>query len=83
MFKSRVFEHAITHRFELTKVLRQSETDKMFIAAVNDLRVGNCTRETADFIKQLSRELEPQVAKDAIHIFFKEKRCLTFQPISP
>lgn len=70
MFKSRVFEHAITHRFELTKVLRQSEADKMFVAALKDLRLGKCSEESSNCMAQLSRALEPRLDEDATHIFF-------------
>ena len=71
MFKSRVFEHAITHRFELTKFLRQSKADKMFVAALKDLRLGKCSEETANCMAQLSRALEPRLDDSATHIFFK------------
>ena len=78
MFKSRVFEHAITHRFELTKVLRQSEADKMFVAALKDLRLGKYSRATSNCMAQLSRALEPRLAEDATHIFFKRNGALLF-----
>ena len=78
LFKSRVFEHAITHQFQLTKVLRQPEADKMFVAALKDLRLGKCSEETCNFMAQLSRGLEPRLAEDATHIFFKIKGALLF-----
>ena len=78
MFKSRVFEHAITHQFQLAKVLRQSEADKMFVAALKDLRLGKCSEETSNFMAQLSRGLEPRLAEDATHIFFKRNGALLF-----
>ena len=31
MFQSRIFERAVTHRFQLTKVMRQSEADKKLV----------------------------------------------------
>ena len=78
MFKSIVFQHAIAHRFELTKVLRQSDGDKIFAAALKDLRYGKCSQETADCMEQLSRELEPGLAENATHIFFKRNGALLF-----
>ena len=72
------YEHAITHQFELTKVLRQSEADKMFVAALKDLRLGKCSEETSNFMAQLSRGLEPRLAEDATHIFFKRNGPLHF-----
>jgi len=75
MLKSRVFEHAIAHRFELTKVLRQSEADKMFVAALKDLRLGKCSEETSNCMAQLSRALENEMGT---HIFFKRNGALLF-----
>lgn len=67
LFKSRVFEHAITHRFELTKVMQQYEMDKMFISVVSEFRIGRCSQATANF---------PQVAENATSIFFKRNGAL-------
>ena len=71
MLKSKVFQHAITHRFQLTKVMRQSETDKLFVAAQKDVRLGMCSSESGTFISQLARDPAPQLANDATHIFSK------------
>lgn len=82
MFESRVFEHAITHRFELTKVLRQSEADKMFVAALKDLRLGKCSEESCNCMAQLSRALEPRLDEDATDIFFKRNGALLFNRLA-
>ena len=51
MFLSRVFGYAITHRFQLTKVLRQLDTvNTMFKNCLSDVRLGTCNKETAAFI---------------------------------
>lgn len=45
MFISNVFKHAIPHRFQLTKLLRQSESNKSFLNALSDVRFGQCSDE--------------------------------------
>ena len=62
MFLSRVFGYAITHRFQLTKVLRQTDTvNTMFKNCLSDVRLGTCSQETAAFIEKLSRSLDPRL----------------------
>ena len=80
MFLSRVFGYTITHRFQLTKVLRQSDTvNTMFKNCLSDVRLGACSQETASFIEGLSRSLDPQLKSVAMPIFFQEKFCISFQ----
>ena len=76
MFKSPVFIHAIPHRFALTKLMRQSELDKPFVYAIADVRLGMCSLETAAFIASLSRDLEPNDAEKATHVFYKRDAML-------
>ena len=52
MFKSTVFQFAVPHRFRLTKVMRQSESNKLFLDALSDVRLGVCSNETAVFIEK-------------------------------
>ena len=78
MFISRVFGYAITHRFQLTKVLRQSDTNTMFMNCLSDVRLGTCSIKTAPFIEKLSRSLEPQSERVATHIFFKKNSVFLF-----
>ena len=50
IFLSKVVQHAITRRFQLTKVMHQSENDKLFVAALKDVRLGMCLSESGTFI---------------------------------
>ena len=76
----------ITHRFQLTKVMHQFQTDKLFVAALKDVRLGMYSSESGTFISQLARELAPQLVKSAMHIFSKMNarlllvRRLVFHP---
>lgn len=78
MFTSNVFKHAVPHRFQLTKLLRQSESNKQFLKAVSEIRLGICSEETKTFIGTLSRNLDSQLARIATHIFFKKNAVLMF-----
>ena len=79
MFLSRVFGYAITHRFQLTKVLRQLDTvNTMFKNCLSDVRLGTCSQETAAFIEGLSRSLDPQLKSVATHIFCKKNSVFLF-----
>ena len=78
MFKSAVFRFAVPHCFQLTKVMRQSESNKLFLNALSDVRLGVCSNETAVFIEKLSRELSPQLKIAATHIFFKKNAVMLF-----
>lgn len=66
LFRSRLFEVAIPHRFELKLLMRQNLADKTFITALTELRLGICSPETEGFMKSLDRPLEGE----AVHIFF-------------
>ena len=79
MFLSPVFGYAITHRFQLTEVLRQLDTvNTMFKNCLSDVRLGTCSQETAAFIEGLSRSLDPQLKSVATHIFFKKNSVFLF-----
>ena len=68
MFHSPVFQSAITHRYELTDVLRQRHEE--FLIALKDIRFGKCSEKTREFITSLSRSLQ-SVQDDLSHIYFK------------
>ena len=70
MFESPLFDHAISHRFALTKVMRQSEEDREFLNALSEIRFGQCTNETEAYLCSLSRELPSSLKECATHIFF-------------
>lgn len=78
MFTSHVFRHAVLHRFQLTKVLPQSEDNKFFLDALSHVRLGTCSKETAAFIETLSRDLSLELNSVATHIFFKKNAVLLF-----
>lgn len=78
MFISNVFKHAIPHRFQLTKLLRQSESNKSFLKALSDVRFGQCSDESVRFIGTLSRGLDANLDNIATHIFFKKNAVLLF-----
>lgn len=40
MFESPLFDHAISHRFAFTKVMRQSEEGREFLKALSEIRFG-------------------------------------------
>lgn len=66
LFRSRLFEVAIPHRFELKQLMRQNLADRTFITALKELRLGICSPETEGFLKFLDRPLEGE----AVDIFF-------------
>ena len=77
MFISNVFKHAIPHRFQLTKLLRQLESNKSFLNALSDVRFGQWSDESAPFIATLSRNLDAKLDEIATHIFFKNNSVHT------
>ena len=60
----------------------QSETDKMFVAALKDVRLGMCSSESGTFISQLARELALQLANNATQIFFQKECSSSLQSVS-
>lgn len=77
MFKSYVFNFAISHRFELTEIMRQLSGEWMFIDALKELRLGLCSPECCSFSSAHSRDLFEQ-ACDVIHIFLKTVPAILF-----
>ena len=51
MFSSIVFQHAVPHRFQLTKVLRHSEESALLLHALSEVRLGVCSEATAKYIQ--------------------------------
>lgn len=66
MFFSELFQKVITHRFELTMLMRQNIVDAQFISALSDIRFGICSETTYKYLQSLNRELD----RDAVHIYF-------------
>ncbi|XP_020610138.1 uncharacterized protein LOC110048702 [Orbicella faveolata] len=72
MFESPLFDLAISHRFALTKVMRQSENDKHFLNALAEIRLGRCSKDSEEYICSLKRNLSADVEESTTHIFFRK-----------
>ncbi|KXJ08430.1 ATP-dependent DNA helicase PIF1 [Exaiptasia diaphana] len=71
MFKSLLFDRAITHRVELKTLMRQNETDVEFVNCLREVRLGECSDDSLRYIKQLGRDLSvPET--EITHIFFRK-----------
>jgi len=55
MYHAPTFQTAISHRYELTDVLRQISQN---FASLKDVRVGKCSENTLEYLRSLSRPLE-------------------------
>ena len=69
MFHSHLFQTAISHRFELTEVMRQ--VNKEFLSALQEIRVGECSNKTAEYLCSLSR-VNGSLEETTSHIYFKK-----------
>ena len=72
MFESPLFDFAISHRFALTKLMRQSEKDQRFLKALADIRLGLCSMESEEYLCSLKRTLPAVLEQSATHIFFSK-----------
>jgi len=70
MFESPLFDFAISHRFALTKLMRQSEKDQRFLKALADIRLGLCRMESEEYLCSLKRIVPAVLEQSARHIFF-------------
>ena len=66
MFRCELFQKAISHRFELRTMMRQSLGDTVFINALKELRLGLCSQETEALLTSLNRE----IAGESVHVYF-------------
>ena len=69
MLFSHVFQAAIGHKFELSKLLRQEFANPLFLKALGELRLGQCSLESNAFLRSLSRPID---IADPVHIYFKK-----------
>lgn len=53
MFLAPIFRAAITHRFELKQIMRQSPEDQMFLSCLKEVRLGQCSTATEDYLRSL------------------------------
>ena len=72
MFYSPLFDFCIPHRFALTKLMRQSEDDKLFLSAIADIRKGQCSISSQQYLSFLDRVLPQALQEVAKHIFFRK-----------
>ena len=72
MFYSPSFDFSIPHRFGLTKLMRQSEDDKEFILALEEIRMRQCSISSERYLSSLDRALPPTLKELATQIFFRE-----------
>lgn len=70
-FTSPLFIRAISHRVELTTIMRQNEEDNVFVACLKEIRVGKCGPESMAFLKKMPRDLPEEINRSVIHVFFK------------
>ena len=76
MFYSDVFRSGISHRFELTEIMRQLNCERELLDDLKELRFGVCAEETHLLLSGLSRNLAVDV--EATHIFFKKILAMLF-----
>ena len=78
MFNSHVFSAAIFHRIQLKRTMRQAPDEIEFSIALKQIRLGNCTTATSNFVTSLSRELHPDQSKVATYIFFRKAPTILY-----
>ncbi len=67
MYQSDIYKRLLPHAITLTQLHRQNtETQELFIAALEDLRYGICSDTTADMIKSLNR---PTATPNPLHLY--------------
>ena len=71
IYESQLFNDVFPHRFELTRILRQQETEHRLIAALDQLRLGKCDDETEKYLRSLSRKMDSCHDISPVHIFFE------------
>ena len=70
--ESYLFNTVFPHRYELTKVLGQGETEIFLKYALDEIRLGKCQEETEAYLRSLSRECPAMDEEKApLHIYFK------------
>ena len=70
--ESYLFNTVFPHRYELTEVLRQGETEILLKHALDKIRMGKCQDETEAYLTSLSRECPAMDEDEApLHIYFK------------
>ena len=73
-----VFSAAISHCFQLIRLMRQSADEVEFTSVLQQTRLGMCSQETAKYLGNLSRELDPELDKSVMHIFFRKAPTILY-----
>ena len=73
MFNSHVF-----YRIQLKRIMRQSPDEIEFAIALKQIRLGNCTTATLNFVTSFSRELHPDQNKEFTIVFFRKARTILY-----
>lgn len=68
IYESQLFNDVFLHRFELTRILRQQETEHRLIAALDQLRMGKCDDGTETYLRSLSRKTDRCDDAPPVHI---------------
>ena len=72
IYESKLFNTVFPHRYELTTILRQEESEIRLKNALNEVRTGKCEDETEAYLMSLSRECtETDNSEAPLHIYFK------------
>ena len=74
MFYSPLFDFSIPHCFGLTKLMHQLQDDKQLLSALADIRKGQCSISSEQYLSSLDRDLPQALQEVATHIFFE--KCL-------
>ncbi|CAB4013355.1 ATP-dependent DNA helicase PIF1 [Paramuricea clavata] len=67
-FLATIFNIAFPHRFELTNIIRQDNSQKSLRVALEGLRYGKCTDESELHIQSLENTI---LCEGTLHLFFK------------
>jgi hypothetical protein len=73
IYLSELFDKVFQHRIELTKILRQGESESRLKNLLDELRNGDCSEEAEEYVHSLERECtQEEAGTDPIHIYFKK-----------
>ena len=71
MFRSAIFDVSFPHRIELNVSMRQDAGQEKLKKALDELRNGDCSVESEQFLQSLNRDF-PSI-DNAVHIYFKRQ----------
>ena len=50
----------------------EQEGDQQFLSSLQDLRLGQCSKESFEYVHSLYRDLDVELKNSVVHIFFKQ-----------